>query len=234
MKKLFLLVLGIIALLTFVACSDEDPVETDTGLPDDTGMPEEDDPFQLDEDDIFDDTQQEPDLPEVVASVNGDEIFSEDVLNLQMQMQMQGMQVDTEEIVSQLITHKLLAQEAERRGFEASVEDVEERLVQQGESLEAVKETLEAQGMDYDEFLESQIQDTVLIMFIEDQSEQVEISEEEAREFYDEQAEALGEERPFEESKDDIKEFLAQDHANFLLSQLAGELMEEADVEVFY
>src|SRR5690625_4092520 len=85
----------------------------------------------------------EPDLegiPDVVAEVNGEEISGEEFettyvgqfQQAMMQAQMSGQEVDQDQLKAQtaeaLIGQKLVIQEAENQGFEASEEDVEETL----------------------------------------------------------------------------------------------------------
>ena len=231
MKKILLLV-SLIALLTISACTQS---ETE---PDDFPVPPDPQEFPDDPSDPFSPVDngagEAPDLPEVVAVINGDEILGEQVLDFQLNMQMQGQAMSIEQAIEQLLMQKVLFQEAVSRGFDATVEDVENMFIEQGESIENIREILESQGISYDLFIEEQIQSLVITQLIEDISSEVEISDEEARQIYDEQSELLGDERPFEEAKDEIKQVLAMQQANFLISQLAADLIEDSDLELFY
>ncbi len=229
MKKTTLLIIGAIAMLAIAACTPAEPEPTDPGFPDDPAPPADDPGAPID--DPFEQVQ-EPDLPDVVATINGEEITDSEVLNFQSQMEMQGMPMDVETAVNQMITRKLLIEEAVDRGYEATHEDVEERLEQQGLPPEEAREMVEMQGMDYDEFLDEQVAETKLFMLIEEFTEEVEISEEQARQFYDEQSAMMGDDTPYEEVEEEIKQVLAEQEANNQLTMLAEELLQEADVQL--
>jgi len=134
-----------------------------------------------------------------------------------------------------LIGQKLLEQEAEKedislseeyknRFFEEQLEMIKE---QQGMSEEDILEALAQQGIEsMDEFKDMMIQeqgDQLLVRkLIEEVGvDKIEISEEEARDFYEEQQIQV----EFEQVKDDIMFELAQE-------EYIAELKEEADIEV--
>ncbi len=227
MRKAIMITISAIALLLIAACAPTEPAPPqDPGMPppDDPGMPPADDPFEQVE---------PPELPDVVATINGEEILGEEVLGFQNQMEMQGMPMDLETAVNQMITRKLLTQEAERRGYEVTREDVEERLEAQGLPADEAREIIEMQGMNYEDFLDEQISETKLAMLVEEIAEQVEITDEEAMQFYEEQAPMLGDEVTYEDVEGQIKDILAGEVANDILMELANDLMEEADIQLF-
>ncbi len=231
MKKLLLLTFALVALLTIAACSPEEQEPAQEIVIDD-------DP-EGGEQDIFDpDGFDEPelvDLPDVVATVNDEDIYASDVEAIQAEFRAQNFDASVEEAVSELISKKLIAQEAIDRGYEVSTEEVEEIFEAQGHDLQELELAVEADGLDYSDFLESQFDDLLFIKLLEDEMEQIDVSEEEARALYDEQVAMMPDnEISFEEIREDLKQSLAQQQALFVLSTMSAELLEEADVETFY
>lgn len=170
-------------------------------------------------------------LPAVVASVNEEEILRDELIELQTQMQIQGVQITTEEALDQLISREILIQEAQRQGYEVTTQDVEDRFVMQGFSVEEVRTIIEAQGLNYEEFLEEQKRELKLTILAEEKMENITITDEEAQIFYNNQTEL--ENFTFEELREDIKYFLAEQQVNQELLELAEELRPQADVRVF-
>lgn len=174
-----------------------------------------------------------PELPETVATINGEEITGAEVSDMITQMQMQGLQVTPEDVVDQIIMQILLTEEAQNRNYDVSSENVEELFEQQGISSEELRPLVEAEGMNYDEFIENQKIEVKLSLLIEEEAN-VEITEEEARQFFDEQAAMFEEDVSYEEVGEEIKQFLADQASNDALLALGRQLMEEADIERFY
>ena len=166
-------------------------------------------------------------LPEVIATINGEGIQREELLQVQSQMQ-QGL----EEALNQLISYTLILQEANVREYDVSQEEIEQDLEAQGLTLEEAREILAAQGVSYEEFIQEQINEIKVMMLIQELSDDVEITEEQAQQFYDEQGEAFGIEEPYDEIKEQIKEFLKQEETNNKVSELIMQLMQEADIEI--
>ena len=223
MKKL-IIILSLVALLTIAACAQEDTI-----LDEDMISPEQETTSPIDDEQII-----EQEIPQLVAIINGDEILRDDVEAIQSQMQMQGMQVEVDAAINQLITHKLLVQEAQRQGYEVTQEEIEARFEAQGLPSEQIREILAEQNMNYDDFIEEQIKEAKLLLLIEDTIQSIEITSDEAEQFYIEQAEIMGLEETFEELEEDIKYFLAEQQANTELSLLAQDLLQTAEVEMFY
>lgn len=241
MNKKLMLILCMVAVLFLSACNQgpayedqlDDLGETDQQVeqPVVDDQPTTDDQIVVDDQQVEQPAQEE--LPEVVATVNGDEILGETVSSLQTQMQMQGMELSVEDAVNQLVTQQLLIQEADDRGYSASKEDVEALFLEQGLSIEELKEMVATQGLDYDEFIEEQKGEAKYMLLIEEEKQDIEISDEEAMNFYEENQEMMGNES-FEVISEDIKEHLAAQKANQLLFELADELSQTAEIEIFY
>lgn len=199
------------------------------------------------------------DIPEVVATVNGEDITGEEFIPLYeqqfqqmaMQSQMSGEQPDEEAIREQsldsLVSTELLLQDAQAQGYEASEEEIEELLedtAEQGglESVDELVQTYEEQG-DTEEDLREDAADQVRIDKVVDGLEIPEPTEEELQEAYEEMeaqqemmAEAQGGEAaeelpPFEEVRDQLEEQVIQEDQNQAVVEHVDQLREAADVE---
>lgn len=168
------------------------------------------------------------DIPEVVATVNGEDITGEEFIPLYeqqfqqmaMQSQMSGEQPDEEAIREQsldsLVSTELLRQDAQ--GYEASEEEIEELLedtAEQGglESVDELVQTYEEQG-DTEEDLREDAADQVRIDKVVDGLEVPEPTEEELQEAYEEMeaqqemmAEAQGGEEQGGEAAEELPPF---------------------------
>ncbi len=160
--------------------------------------------------------------------------------------QMYGMQVDDEEAkdqaIDRAIQEALLIELAEEEGFEASEEEIQEEFDQimmmyGAQSEEEFMTQLEAEGFEdreeIDDLLAMEVQINKLVDLY---GEDIEISDEEVREAYDQYAAQIiesGQEAPeFEEMEAEIRESLIQEEVNALLLNKIAEMEEEADIEV--
>ncbi|WP_318246155.1 SurA N-terminal domain-containing protein [Halobacillus halophilus] len=200
----------------------------------------------------------EPDLegvPEVVATVNGEEIPKEEFTQTYksqfqqaaMQSQMSGQEVDQEKLKKQtaegLVGQELLVQEANERDLKASEEEVNETLTRLAEqnglkSKDEFLSKLEEQGMKEDEVM-SQVKTQVKVdKLLAEENGDLEPTEEEIKKAYDEakaqQEEAGGEQQipPYEEAKSTLKQQLTQQKEAQAYQELVKNLREEADVKV--
>lgn len=174
----------------------------------------------------------------VVAVVDDEEIYQTEVDEIQQMQQQQGMPVDEGMIIDQLIEMELLLQEADDRGLGVSEEEVqeelEEMLAMQGMSVEEAEQML---GPEFETLVEEQREQMLIHELIEDESEgleEVEVSEEEKREAFD-QMQAMGqipEDETFEEAKEEIEMMLEQEQEQQVIMELLQDLEEDADVEI--
>ncbi|MCG1010293.1 SurA N-terminal domain-containing protein [Salinicoccus sp. ID82-1] len=200
----------------------------------------------------------EPDLedvPDVVATVNGEEITKdefEQVYTAQfqqaaMQAQMTGQEMDQaqmkQQIAEGMVSQELLKQEAEDRGIEATDEEIDaaiDDLVERNglESREALFTALEEQGLTEEEAraeLQSGLNQDQLIS---EEIGEIEVTEEELQTLYDDtvqQQEEAGSEQelpPFEELKPDLESHLKQQKEAEATQNYASELRENADVTI--
>ncbi|XKE95171.1 SurA N-terminal domain-containing protein [Metaplanococcus flavidus] len=199
----------------------------------------------------------EPDLegvPDVVAEVNGEEIGKEEFetayvgqfQQMAMQAQMSGQEVDQaqlkEQIAESLVSQKLLVQETENRGIEASEEEVDETLTALAEqngmaSSEEFLAALEEQDLSEEEVREQVASQVKVDKLIAEETGDTEVSEEELQEFYDQvkaQQEEMGGEEvpPLEDIKTELEAQLLQQKENEAVQALVAELREGAEVTI--
>ncbi|MDL4839193.1 SurA N-terminal domain-containing protein [Aquibacillus rhizosphaerae] len=202
----------------------------------------------------------EPDLegvPEVVAEVNGEEILKEEFESAYvgqfqqaaMQSQMSGQQLDQDQLKTQiaesLIGQKLLIQEADNSGIEASKGDINDTLVELAEQngLESKDEflaALEEQGMSEEEVMSQVSTQVKLDQLIANESGDIDPSEEELQQLYDQykaQQEQMGgqdgeaaEVPSFDEMKPQLEQQVKSQKQNQAYQTLVEKLREDAEV----
>lgn len=207
----------------------------------------------------------EPDLedvPDVVAEINGEEItkgefeqvYTGQFQQASMMQEMTGEEVNEDELKQQiadgLVSERLLTQEAENRDISASEEDVDAMIseITEANGMESEEDffaAMEESGMSEDEIraeLEKQVKVEALIA---EEAGDIEPTDEELQEVYDEQiaqreeaqseGEGEGEETEppaFEDVKPQIEEQLVREKEAEAAQGLAEELREDADVTV--
>ena|SRR5699024_3429132 len=205
----------------------------------------------------------EPDLedvPDVVAEINGEEItkgefeqvYTGQFQQASMMQEMTGEEVNEDELKQQiadgLVSERLLTQEAENRDISASEEDVDAMIseITEANGMESEEDffaAMEESGMSEDEIraeLEKQVKVEALIA---EEAGDIEPTDEELQEVYDEQiaqreeaqSEGEGEETEppaFEDVKPQIEEQLVREKEAEAAQGLAEELREDADVTV--
>lgn len=205
----------------------------------------------------------EPDLedvPDVVAEINGEEISKEEFEQVytgqfqqaSMMQEMTGEEVNEDELKKQIaegmVSERLLVQESENREISASEEDVDAMIseITEANGMESEDDffaAMEESGMSEDEIraeLEKQVKVEALIS---EEAGDIEPSDEELQEVYDEQiaareeaqSEGEGEETEppaFEDVKPQIEEQLVSEKEAEVAQGLAEELREDADVAI--
>lgn len=249
MKKLLVLSLALMISI-LAACSDGNESEESNDEAEEAQGDGEN--FELPEPNL-------ENIPDVVAEVNGAEITKEDFeltytsmfQQTYMQSQMTGQEVDEDQLkeqtIEEMVSQELLIQEADNSGIEASDEKMDETLQElvdnNGmESKEQLLAALEEQGMDEQEVmtqLEIQVKVTQLI---DNETGEVEPTEEELQELYDEivlqqeqmqEADGEGVEVPdFEEMKPDLVGYVKEQKTAEAAQNLIGKLRDQADVEI--
>ncbi len=142
---------------------------------------------------------------DLVALVDGEEITKEEfdmyLQEVMMMMQMQGIEVTEEEqsrleneVFEEMISQEILYQQALEKGIEVDDEAVEEQMDQvktQFESEEKLTEALEESGLTKEGLREQIEQESITMAFIDSFKDEVEISDEELKDIYNEYIEQL-------------------------------------------
>lgn len=194
------------------------------------------------------------DVPEVVAEVNDTEIKkAEFVIAYQGRFQQavaQGEQVDEAQlrtdVAENMVSTELLTQEADRRGLEATDEEINAALedAAQQNQMGSVAEFLAAlaeQGMTKEQVLADLGRQVKISHLVEDEAGEIKITEKELKAAYEQvvaQQEQSGQQSPgteppsYEELKPQLEEQLKQQKQNEVAQKLVKSLRADADVTV--
>lgn len=168
----------------------------------------------------------------VVATVNGVEITQGDVAELRAALQeAYGRSISPEDALEELIRQEVVYQEAKSLGYLPEKEYAEERLADElwtmwGITMDEFRDLVKQAGLSYDEQLEAFGRDLATRQYLAE-VELPEVTEEEARDFYDEWIEELppGQQPPsYESLEEEIVTRLGQD-------KLVEALVEKAHIE---
>lgn len=250
MKKWLTMISLAATMLTVAACGDESAEGGDGEGAENAGQSaEEGQAAEAPEPDL-------EDVPDVVAEVNGEEITKDEFEQVYtgqfQQAAMMGQEVNQDEMKTQIadgmVSERLLVQEADNREVSASEEDVDAMIseiveVNGMESEDEFFTAMEESGMSEEEIrteLEKQVKVEALIA---EETGDIEPSDEELEEIYDEQiaareeaqSEGEGEETEppaFEDVKPQIEQQLISEKQAEAAQGLAEELREDADVTI--
>ncbi len=190
-------------------------------------------------------------VPDVIARVNGEEIAGEQYKALYDQaMQMAAMQGQDsadfaiqmqirQDVRNQLIGQALLMQAAAKEDImvdDADVESEFQMIVKQVGGVEAMAGELAKAGMT-EQQLRSDIHNQIRIrqyLRISVNVEDIVVTEEEVRAFYDEVSEQQEGVPPFAEVQEQVRTQLWQEREQKLIAALVDELRSQADVDILY
>lgn len=254
MKKWLSSLTIITSILVLGACSGDEE-STENAAEDTEGTQEESAPAEG--------TAEQPEMPEpdledvpdVVAEVNGTEIEKaqfEEMYTMQFQQaammsQMSGEELNQDELKQQvadgLVSQELLIQEADNREFDVTEEDtntVIDQLVEQNsmESQDDLFAAFEEQGMPKEEVMAQVEMQVKVDKLIAEETGEVEPTDEELQELYDqytaqlEQMETEEEPPSFEEMKPQLTEQVVMQKEGEAAQALVTELQESADITV--
>ncbi|MDX6151423.1 SurA N-terminal domain-containing protein [Marinococcus sp. PL1-022] len=195
----------------------------------------------------------EPDLsdvPDTVATVNGEEITKEEfepifTTNYEQyaaqaaasgDQSNEELQTDLKERTAEsLIDQELLAQEAEAGDYEVNEEDIDEQissLKEQFESDEEYQQALEEQGYTEEELREEARTSLQINALLDEQVEEVEVSDEEVEELYDQISQGQGEEAgSLEDLRPQLEQQLESQKQQEQQQEYTDQLREDADIE---
>lgn len=198
------------------------------------------------------------DIPDVVAEVNGETITKDDFVPLyetqyqQMMMQAQqgGQPVDEEGLKKQtaenLVSTKLLSQEADKRGIEASDDDVSTALDETAQASQMSRDDFLAamadQGMDEKKVHEELRTQLKIEDLIADEFGEFEVTDEEigaayqrAKDQQEQMASQSGQEAQvpsLEEMRPQLEEQVKGEKSTEATQKFAGELRDKGDVTI--
>lgn len=177
----------------------------------------------------------------VLATVNGEEITEEEVSRVRLRMfSWDGVLLETEEVLEQLISQRLLFREAERRDLVPTIEETEAELLgtlPSGMTLEALRQIWREEGIIYDDYLEYYRVTLAITRYLDATIEVPAVTEEELMALYEGYREYHGQRSPEEEPPtfEEMRSTLAimfeeqeRQKATYLLLQ---ELRSQADIQ---
>jgi multidrug efflux pump subunit AcrA (membrane-fusion protein) len=174
----------------------------------------------------------------VVAVVNGEEINSKDLEEIQMLLLQQGQQISNEDLLEQLINQKVLEQKVQQENIVVTTEEaesvIEQQLTMQGATLDDYKQQVESTGVSYEAELENIKNQIATQQFLESQLEgqTFDVTEEEAQEFYEMYKAQSPEEVPsYEELQSQIIATLEQQKQQEAINDFVNELRLKAVVD---
>lgn len=184
-----------------------------------------------------------PPAPDVVAEVNGHKITKQDVQEFQTRTYLwYGQNATEEQALEQMIAETLLYREAEREGYLLTSEEAEQELVTRlelmGKTIEDLKAQLQEDDLPYDEYLLDLQRQLAIENYLDDAVE-IEITLQEAIEFYDEYKESVLRQYPdqqfppFEQVQSQIVELLSQEKQQEAMLLFIEELKEKADIRIY-
>ncbi|MFT4326482.1 MAG: hypothetical protein ACMXYK_03195 [Candidatus Woesearchaeota archaeon] len=173
-----IIILGVLAMLLIAGCTSQETIQDEP-----SDMFVDDSQTDIPVVDPFESQQpQTLELPEVVATVNGEEIRGQEVAELFQQFEIMGFDASLDQIISEISIGIVLRQEADRQGITVTTEEVEEFFISEGFSTEEIQEIATMEGMDYTEFLEMQKEDVKIMILMQNIQEEQNLSGEESRE----------------------------------------------------
>ncbi|WP_332695084.1 SurA N-terminal domain-containing protein [Halalkalibacter lacteus] len=189
------------------------------------------------------------DIPDVVATVNGEDIekgmYVTTVEQQAMQAAMQGLDLESEEgkeyveelkdqVLDQFINSMLIDDAASNEGLEVTEEEIDngitELMAQYGiESEEQLQELLEAQGAQMDELRDDVANNVKSSKYMDQKVAEIEISDEEIQAFYDEEIAAASED---ESELPSLEEISSDIEFQLQMDAVISTLKENSDVTI--
>lgn len=139
-----------------------------------------------------------------------------------------------QQVLDTLITKSLILQEADRQNIKIEPERIEEK-------LKEIEEQVKSQGTDLDTLLQEQGQtrkslgEEIRIQLIAEEilGKDIEVTEAELQNYFEENKEFLGEDASFEEIKEGLREELKQQKTNERITSWLEELRQNAKINYF-
>lgn len=165
----------------------------------------------------------------VLAVLDGDEITYGDVTRLQTRYyKWYRIWLTEEHALDEIINEELVYREAEREGYLPTLEEAEHELQSRamrfGLTIEDFLALFEVDGISYDEYLNIVRRQMAIEAYLDSV---IEVSEEEAREFYETLREKEEDTQPFEELESHIMQVLEKSKTLSLIAELRDKAIIE-------
>ena len=186
-----------------------------------------------------------------VAIINDEEVSGSDynmvLSSLQMQMQQMGQDPTSEEaakqmkeqIIENLVGQTLILQEANKKGYQASDDEVEKQIAEMKESYKddnKFEDAMKQAGLDMTTLKNKTAENIQYMKYMEKEFPLVEVTDEEIQAYYDQavqQGSSDGQKLPkLEEVKPQIKQQLEQQKQQEQLTKKVEELKKKAEVDI--
>jgi peptidyl-prolyl cis-trans isomerase SurA len=175
----------------------------------------------------------------VVARVNDEPITSEEFTDFKKALEQRGAQVSEKDVIDELINQKLLLQEAKNEGYSLTEEQAESalkaQLKAQDKSLNEYKQELNSEEVSYNYRLSIVKNNLIIRKYLNNELEGKisEVTDEEARDFYDKRRAQSSDEEfpPYEKVESQMKNAVKQQKKQEARISLAEELREDANIE---
>ena len=139
-----------------------------------------------------------------------------------------------QQVLDTLITKSLILQEADKQNIRIGPERIEEK-------MKEIEEQVKSQGADLDTLLQEQgqtrkgIEEEIKIQLIVEEilGKDIEVTEAELQNYFEENKEFLGEDASFEEMEEALKEQLRQEKTNEKITSWLEELKQNARINYF-
>ena len=170
---------------------------------------------------------------EILATVNGQAITSAEVATMQELFAQQGQQISSDDALEQVINQIILTQQVTPLSTTETESMIEAQLSLQGVTLDDYREQIEAQGMSYDAEIENAREGFAVQTYVESTvGTEFEVTDAEARAFYDEYSQQSPEELPpYEELEEQIIMTVQQQKQQEAVQAHIQELRADADIQ---
>lgn len=175
---------------------------------------------------------------EVLVVVNGEEITRTQLQERITFLDSLGYEIQNDmQVLDELVTERLLLQEVERQNIQVNDAEVDEELnlfiTFNQITIEEFESQLQESGVSIEDFKSFFKTNILISKFIEESFIAPEISEDEARAFYNENIEVFnmdGTYMEFSTVEEDIKEYLQELYVSTILNELLSDLQEDANI----
>lgn len=174
----------------------------------------------------------------LIAVVNGEQMYYEEVTEVFQSHAQQGQRISEQQAIEFVINQTVILQEAEKNGYiitdeEAELE-LEKQVLQRNSTLEEYKQELDQLEISYKKKLQDFKEHITIQNYIdaELEEENLSVTEEELKGFYQFYKQKFGEETPpYEEIKYQLAEYMREKKRQDAINSLVQRLREKGDIE---